>query len=398
MHSSLSEFENIAYVFQGGGALGAYQVGVFQALLENGYEPTWMIGTSIGAINAGIIAGNRPEDRLRKLKEFWDIIGILILPGFTPKDELSRRWYNYISALTSLIYGQSSFFYPRLDLLALFSGPTETESYYALDPLRQTLEKLIDFDILNSGNIRYTIGAVEITQGKSIYFDNHKQKINVEHILASCALPPGFPAIEVEGDFYWDGGVLSNSPTEVLINEPQRLNTLCFMANIFDSYGLLPKSMDDVLKRYKDITYSSRYRSQIQSLREKLKLENDINLLYNKLPDYLKNDPAIKKIHDSIRETIVTIHFVRFLYTAPSTELSSKGYEFSKLSIKERFETGYQDGLIAVKKSPWKSVIQEKVAIHEICSHTTLLEIMDKENQLKKEVATTAIVEGEILD
>jgi NTE family protein len=156
------------------------------------------------------------------------------------------------------------------------------------------------------------------------------------------------------------------------------------MANLFDSYGLHPKSLDDVLKRYKDIMYSSRYRSQIQSFRKELKLQNAIHFLYDKLPDDLKHDPAIKKIHDDLGGKMATMHFVRFLYTAPLTELSSKDYEFSKFSIDKRFAAGYQDGLIAVKQSPWKSVIKEKVAIHEICSHPTLLDMIDKDNQLKQ--------------
>lgn len=368
MDGAKSSFEHIAYVFQGGGALGAYQVGVFQALLEHGYEPTWMIGTSIGAINSGIIAGNNPEDRLPKLKEFWNIVANLNLPRFTPEG-ITRRGYNYISALSSLLYGQSGFFAPRFDLfLTLIAGTPGTLSCFTLDPLRQSLKKLINFDILNSGKIRYTLGAVEISQGKSVYFDSKKQTIGLEHILASCALPPGFPAVEVEGSYYWDGGILSNSPTEVLINEPQLVNTLCFMANLFDSYGLQPESMDDVLKRYKDIVYSSRYRSQIRSFKEKLKLQNDIRFLYSKLPDHLKKDPAIKKVHRAIGNTIATMHFVRFLYAAPPTELSSKDYEFSKLSIDERIKAGYQDGLMAVQQSPWKSITKERVAIHEIRS------------------------------
>lgn len=395
MRSLKDQFEQFAYVFQGGGALGAYQVGVFQALIEHGYEPTWLIGTSIGAINAGIIVGNKPEDRLPKLKEFWDSISTN-MPGWIPKDMMNRRLYNYISAMTSLFYGQKDFFYPRLDLiLTMFNSIPDHASFYVIDPLKETLKRLINFDLLNSGTVRYTLGAVEISQGMPIYFDNTKQTIYPEHILASCALPPGFPPVEIDEKYYWDGGVMSNSPTEVLISEPHLPSTLCFMANLFDSYGLNPHSLDDVCKRYKDIMYSSRYRSQIQSYRETLKLQNAIHALYNKLPNDLKNDPSIKQIYDEVGDNISSIHFVRFLYTAPSTELSSKDFEFSALSIEERLQAGYQDGLYAVKESPWASITSEKVAIHEICSHTTVLEKLDKTKQHPKQKHTFEWAEKE---
>jgi NTE family protein len=374
MKINKNAIERIAYVFQGGGALGAYQLGIFKALSENNYHPDWVIGTSIGSINACIIAGNEPKNRVPRLEEFWDTVSRNILPGFSPDDEKTRQWYNYISAQSSLMFGQPGMFSPRFkNPLYETDGSADTISFYVAEPLQRTLEKLVDFDLLNSGKIRFTIGAVEVQQGKAVFFDTNIQTIRPEHILASCALPPAFAAVKIDGEYFWDGGVLSNTPVQAIIHDSHHVNTLCFMANLFDSYGLNPKTLDDVMKRYKDIMYSSQDRMHLQSFLEILRLRREIHFLYQKMPPHLQKDPEVKKLYEN--ECIDTImHFVRFLYTAPHSELSSKDIEFSQLSIQERIEAGYKDGLVAVEKSPWLSPIPADVGvgIHEICSHPTV--------------------------
>jgi NTE family protein len=374
MKTSRKDIERIAYVFQGGGALGAYQLGIFKALDEHDYHPDWVIGTSIGAINACIIAGNEPQARVARLEEFWDTVSRSLLPGFSPEDEKARQWYNFVSAQSSLLFGQPGMFSPRFkNPLYEMNGSADNISFYVADPLRRTLEKLVDFDLINSGKIRFTLGAVEVQKGKAVYFDSNKQTIGPEHVLASCALPPAFAAVKIDGEYYWDGGVLSNTPVQAIIHDSHHVNTLCFMANLFDSFGLNPKTLDDVMKRYKDIMYSSQDRMHLQAFIEILRLRREIHFLYQKMPENLRKDPEVKKLYEN--ECIDNVlHFVRFLYTAPNTELSSKDFEFSKLSIDERIQAGYQDGLIAVEKTPWLNPITADagVGIHEICSHPTV--------------------------
>ncbi len=372
--ASKKSIERIAYVFQGGGALGAYQLGIFKALSENEYHPDWVIGTSIGSINAAIIAGNEPSNRIPRLEEFWDLISRVVIPGFTPHDEKTRQWFNYVSAQSSLLFGQPGMFSPRVkNPLLETNGSADTISFYVATPLRKTLEKLIDWDLLNSGKIRFTIGAVEVQKGKAVFFDTNTQTLTPDHVLASCALPPAFAAVKINDEYFWDGGVLSNTPVQAIINDSHHVNTLCFMANLFDSFGLNPKTLDDVMKRYKDIMYSSQDRMHLQAFLEILRLRREIHYLYQKMPKELQNSSDVKKIYEN--ECIDTMmHFVRFLYTAPHSELSSKDFEFSKLSIEERIAAGYKDGLTAIEKSPWLEPIPADigVGIHEICSHATV--------------------------
>lgn len=374
MKAKKKSIDRIAYVFQGGGALGAYQLGIFKALDEHDYHPDWVIGTSIGAINAAIITGNKPKDRVERLTHFWQLVSNSVLPGFTPKDEKTRQWYNFLSAESSILYGQSGLFRPRLNNpLFELEGSPDTISFYVTDPLRKTLEELVDFDLLNRGKIRLTIGAIEVQKGQAVYFDSTKQAIGLEHVMASCALPPAFAAVKIDGEYFWDGGLLSNTPVQAIIHDPDQVNTLCFMANLFDSYGLNPRTLDDVLKRYKDVMFSSQDRMHLQSFMEILRLRRRVQLLYEKMPESAKKDPEIKKLQD-LKYNPIFMHFVRFLYTAPHFELSTKDFEFSNISINERIASGYRDGLNAINKGPWKEPVPDDVAvaIHEICSHPTI--------------------------
>lgn len=362
-HPSHSDFKRIVYVFQGGGALGVYQTGVFQALSEKGYHPNWLIGTSIGAINASIIAGNPPEKRIEKLHQFWNTITQDIIPFCSFEHETLRRLFNFFSAERSIFFGNHDFFYPNVNTpLFTFNSTPDKISFYITEPLKELLTALIDFDLINQSKVRLTLGAVEIEHGATVYFDNQKDLITPAHIMASCALPPGFPAVEIEGKYYWDGGILSNAPVHALLSEPVTEKTLGIAAHLFDSYGLLPKTLDDVLKRYKDIIYSSHFRSRMEIYKTIQGLRYILSKYKKHIPKEIQNDPELKKIMQS-QSNIAPIHFVRFLYEAPNYELSTKDYDFSKLSMKERMEAGYRDAAHAIEKSPWLEPENENLGI-----------------------------------
>jgi len=374
MNNLLKDIDQIVYVFQGGGALGAYQVGIYEALTEEKIEPNWVIGTSIGAINAAIIAGNEPHQRLERLQEFWSILSHNVGFGLEPENQESRKWLNYISAQYALFFGKNGFFHPKLNNPFFeTNGSADTISFYSTKPLKNTLKNLIDFDLLNSQKVRVTLGAVEVQKGNIVFFDSSRDRIEAEHIMASCALPPGFPAVRINDEYYWDGGVLSNTPVQALLHDKKHRNTLCFMANLFDSYGLNPKTLDEVLKRHKDLMYSSQDHMHLQMFKEQIKLKRELNYLYEMLPKELKDDPKIIRVHQTDCSD-AQMHFVRFMYAAPPTELSSKDYEFSQRSIQERIEAGRIDGKHAVAEAPWLEPVPEEsgVAIYEICAHPSV--------------------------
>lgn len=250
-------YRRTALVLQGGGALGAYQVGVYQALEEAGYAPDWFAGTSIGAINAAIMAGSRPEERLAKLECFWDTIA-WPEPWDVPIDGPGRWAYNAWSGMLAMWAGQPGFFRPRLINPWLISGPAGAISYYDAADLRGTLDDLIDFDLVNSGGVRLSLGAVNVRTGRQVYFDSRDQPIGIEHVLTSAAFPPAFPPVEIDGEWYWDGGIVSNTPLDVVIDDNPRRSTLVFMVDLFNGRGALPRTMDEVAERHKDITYAAR--------------------------------------------------------------------------------------------------------------------------------------------
>src|SRR5579883_913390 len=221
MASEARSYDKIVYLLQGGGALGAYQAGVCQALLEHQCEPDWVVGTSIGAINASIIAGNEPQDRIAKLKEFWNMVTVPVPEFIGPENNmLVLQSFNYWVAQWILMYGVPHFFKPKYITPSLFINNTPDKiSFYDTTELRTTLEKVVNFKLINQKRVRLTLGAVRIRGGLDVHFDNTKQIIGPEHIMASSALPPGFPAIKIDGEYYWDGGVSSNTPFSVLLEE-----------------------------------------------------------------------------------------------------------------------------------------------------------------------------------
>lgn len=359
------DYDQIACCFQGGGALGAYQVGILRALDERGYYPDWFAGTSIGAINAAIAAGNDEKVRIEKMGQFWEKIATpnLIDPSFLPDDFGSRQIQHLIAAQSALFLGQPGFFSPRIPpIIPGYETTPDQLSYYDTSQLKSTLEAFIDFDRINSTSTRLSLGAVEVCSGEIEYFDSLKCKIGPEHIMASGALPPGFPAIEVDGKYYWDGGLSSNSPaTYVLSAQHGSQKLLCFAIHLFDSYGLQPKTIDDVMMRKKDIEFSSRFSKTIQLHKEIHELKSSIHLLSQFVPPKERENPEISRcIHRGCESTI---DVVRFLYAQDDSELNSKDYEFSNKSIAERMDRGYRDGVSAIKKSPWLAPVSQTTGI-----------------------------------
>ncbi|BCA96535.1 membrane protein [Legionella antarctica] len=356
----------IACAFQGGGALGAYQVGIVHALDEAGYFPDWFVGTSIGAINAAIAAGNPPQIRVEKMQQFWDTISTpeMFPQAITFDDPVNRKIQHLLSSQRSLFLGQPGFFRPRFPPPELgWHDSADLLSYYDTSPLRSTLERFIDFDRINDSrnSTRLSLGAVEISSGLIEYFDSDEQEIGPEHIMASGALPPGFPAVEIEGKLYWDGGISSNSPATYVLSHRCPKDLLCFAVHLFDSYGLHPTNLDEILQRKKDIEFSSRMAKVIQLYQEIHALKNSIHVLAQHIPEDQKLSPEVKQCISKGKDSNISL--VRFLYETDTTELSSKDYEFSKKSIAERITHGYHDGKKAIKKSPWLESVPQTVGV-----------------------------------
>ncbi|SKA24941.1 NTE family protein [Enhydrobacter aerosaccus] len=355
----------VALVLQGGGALGAYQVGVLRALEEAGYLPDWFAGTSIGAINAAIMAGNAPEQRLIRLGKFWNGIS-RIVPWGAPAQGPLRRAFNAWSAWQTAAFGQPGFFRWRAPAPWFPSPDISALSYYVADALGQKLKEIIDLDRINSGSVRLSLGAVKLTSGQQIYFDSRTQRIGYEHIMASAALPPAFPPVEIDGEWYWDGGIVSNTPLDVVIDQRPRRSTLCFMVDLFDAEGPLPHTIEDVKARYKDIVYASRSGRRIEAHRAKHDLRRAVMALWEALPPERQKDPHLNALAELGCTT--TMHIVRLVHHTEPEELSSKDYDFSEIAIGERIAAGYRDAKAMLEKEPWLDPVPPDigVVIHEL--------------------------------
>jgi NTE family protein len=342
-------YDVVALVLQGGGALGAYQAGVYEGLHEAGIRPNLLAGVSIGALNAAIIAGSPEDERVKRLREFWETI--CASPVEWPAGEgLAtampfafdlRSLHNAMAAMRALLQGQPGFFKPRFPppLWSPFSGDSAT-SYYDTSPLSRTLEQLVDFDRLNSGEIRVSVGAVNVRTGNLIYFDTAERRLGPKHFLASGALPPGFPAVEVEGEHYWDGGVVSNTPlSRVLSGEPR--DTLTFQVDLWSARGRVPHDMMEVSSRQKDIQYSSRTRAvtdqalRMQSMREALQR------VIEKLPESATQDPEFHAIAEMARHRSYNI--IHLIYQSKVYEGHSKDYEFGLKAMRAHWQSGLDD-------------------------------------------------------
>src|SRR6266567_5109387 len=275
--------KKIGLVLQGGGALGSYQAGVYEALASSEYLPDWVAGISIGAINAAIIAGNAPENRVARLRSFWE--GVTAPTAWWPSG-LSRplaSWQQKASVLSSLMFGQPGFFSPRI--VQEWVSPQRPTSYYNTNALKGTLEQMVDFDRINNAKeMRFSVGAVNVRTGRFAYFDSDEIAIRPEHVMASAALPPGFPPVESEGEQYWDGGLVSNTPLQYVLDYLPRRSRLSFQVDLFHAHGRLPANLEEVNEREKDIRYSGRTRTGTEALRLRHDVRHNVNELHKLLP------------------------------------------------------------------------------------------------------------------
>jgi NTE family protein len=340
-------FERIALVLQGGGALGAYQGGVYQALTEADLHPDWVAGISIGAINAAIIAGNPPERRVERLRSFWEKVsqsplGIPQLP--IQYDERAHRLVNQTRALGILLFGTPNFFVPRWPSPFLVPPANAASlSFYDVSPVRATLEQMVDFDILNSGSTRFSVGTVNIRRGNLLYFDTTTHKIRLDHILASGALPPGFPAVEIEGEYYWDGGLLSNTPLDWILESHDRRDTLIFQVDLWSANGEMPRNLVEADLRQKEIRFSSRTRLSTDRFHKIQRLRHAMWELLKELPPNLRQKPQTELLAAEADDKVYNI--IHLIYHAQNYEGTSKDYEFSRRTMEEHWAAGYHDAV-----------------------------------------------------
>lgn len=344
-------------VLQGGGALGSYQAGAFQALCHSGFEPEWVAGISIGAINSAIIAGNEGNKRVERLKEFWDMVSSPVSWNPVTPGERARSLFNETSAALIATFGVPGFFTPRIPPAPLWSaGSPESQSYYDTSPLKKTLERLVDFDRINDLKTRLSVGAVGVTSGNFRYFDNYEfkklgKKIGPEHIMASGALPPGFPSVVIEGEHYWDGGIASNTPLDFVLDEEVNLDLLIFQVDLFSARGDLPVSLLEAAEREKDIRFSSRTRMNTDKNKQLHNARMAVRDLIGRLPDYLKNDPSVELLRKASKENTVTV--VHLIYKSKNYESSSKDYDFSHVGVVEHWNAGARDVHLSMRHKEW---------------------------------------------
>jgi NTE family protein len=340
----------VVLVLQGGGALGSYQAGVYQALHEAGIEPDWIIGTSIGAINAGLIAGNMPQDRLSRLREFWKRMEQnpawnvrTVFPGFNEK----------LSYWSTVANGIAGFFRPNPLAHAGDDYPlgADRAGYYSTEPLEQTLTELINIELLNRCTPRLTVGAAHVRTSQMRYFDSRDGELTVKHIMASGALPPAFPAIRIDGELYWDGGILSNTPTEAVFDDNPRRDSLIFAVNMWNPLGPEPTTMAEVLNRHKDIQYSSRIASHIARQQQAHRLRHVINQLAARIPEAERNSEAVRELAGYGCPT--RMHVVRLLAPQLDRENHTKDIDFSPSGIRQRWDAGYEHTRAVLDRSPW---------------------------------------------
>jgi|SRR5262245_25110653 len=359
--------KQIALAFQGGGALGSYQAGVYEAMAEHGYHPDLITGISIGAINCSIIAGNPPEDRVARLRQFWEQVSS---PSASWPDFPQATWQDAVrrtAAAAALMFGQPGFFRPNA--MRSWTTGAPLTSYYDTSNLRRTLERLVDFDRINARETRFCVGAVNVRTGNYAYFDNTRHTIRPEHVMASGALPPGFPAIEIDGEFYWDGGLVSNTPLRYILETLPRRSTLAFQVDLFSSRGSIPKNLDDVSEREKDIRYSSRTRMGVETFRYAHNLRRNISTLLAKLPDSLKSEPEVTFLRGVACQT--TMDIVELIYRPEVPQGPSKDYEFSRATMERRWERGLSDARTTLANAPWLVPASPEVAVRtfDVSSH-----------------------------
>jgi len=349
LHYDNGRFEQTVLVLQGGGALGSYQAGVYQALAEANLHPDWVAGISIGAINSALIAGNPPEKRVERLREFWEAVSTspLGLPYFASlaiPDETAHSLLNQTRALGILLFGAPDFFTPRLPPPMPWGvNRADAVSFYDVSPLKATLDRLVDFDRINAGSTRLSVGAVNVRTGNFIYFDSTTHRITPAHIMASGSLPPGFPATEIDGEYFWDGGVLSNTPLQWVLDSRPRHDTLAFQIDLWSSRGALPRNLADADVRAKEIRFASRTRVATDLYKYTQKLRIAFATLLERLPEELRGLPEVALLAAEADKKVCNI--VQLIYRAKKYEGSAMDYEFSRRTMEEHWLAGYRDGV-----------------------------------------------------
>jgi len=340
-----TQFEQIVLLLQGGGALGSYQAGVYQALAEADLHPNWVAGISIGAINAAIIAGNASHKRVDRLRDFWETVstsplGIPYYKSIELQNALVHHLVNQGRAVNILLFGAPNFFTPRVPPVTLWpAGTPDKASYYDTAPLKATLERLVDFDRINAGHVRFSVGAVNVGTGNFAYFDTTTHRIRPEHVMASGSLPPGFSATEVDGEYYWDGGLVSNTPLQWVLNSQPGKDTLAFQIDLWSARGALPRDLTEVEVRQKDIVYSSRTRAATNQYKEAQKLRIAIANLMKQLPDEFRKSDDARKLRQEADEKVCNI--VHLTYRARSYEGIAKDFLFSRRMMEEHWKSGH---------------------------------------------------------
>ena len=336
------KYDHEILLLQGGGALGAYQAGVYEGLVEAGIEPSWVVGISIGAINAALIVGNPPERRVERLREFWRRIAVNVGPPLPAWLDSLRPAVNHMAAMSAATIGVAGFYRPRMPPASFAADGTEAAlSVYDTTPLKATLEELVDFDLINRGQVRLSLGAVNVCKGTSTYFDTKNTLIHADHVRASGALPPGFPPVTIDGEHYWDGGVVTNTPITYVVDERPLPTARIIQVDNFNAQGELPRNLSEVSERAKDIQYASRTRFNIERIQEMGELATAARALLDTLPPHLKSDPNAQKLAAACAERSWLI--IRLINTRPSRSGLVKDYEFSRATIEDAWAAGLED-------------------------------------------------------
>lgn len=356
------DYETVALVLQGGGALGAYQAGVLEGLDEARIPLNWVAGISIGALNAALIAGNAPSERVDKLREFWSTICQPAVTEPLPAhieqflfdaSGTTRSMLTVLQAANATIQGQRGFFVPRWPApMPLVSTMPEKVSWYDTSPLKSTLERLCDFDRINAGEMRVTVGAVNVSNGNFIYFDNTKTTLRAEHFMASGSLPPGFAPIEIDGDFYWDGGVVSNTPLQTVLSASPRRDTLVFQVDLWSAHGNVPEKIDDVSMRLKEIQYSSRTRFITDMLQREQRYRRLLRRLIDRIPEDERQRDRLYEIADGLACN-KRYNVVHLIYQQQKFERGDKDYQFGRTTMDSHWESGLSDIQRTLSNDDW---------------------------------------------
>ena len=368
-HKTISlDHEREALVLQGGGALGAYQAGVYEEIAKLPREVDWVAGVSIGAINAALIVGNPPLRRVERLREFWTLVSSGV-NGVAPWWDMQRALFHQFSAAVSASLGVPGFYTPRVPPPMLQPEGTDAAlSYYDAAPLRQTLERLVDFDLINDKKkeLRLSLGAVNVRSGNSIYFDNTERRIGPEHVMASGALPPAFAPVMIDGEPYWDGGIVSNTPLQYVLDHRSPGRMLVAQVDLFSARGALPTNLAGVMARQKDIQYSSRTRFNTDQAAQVQRDHMALHKLIDELPARVRNRPDIRRLASTCHNSHVDI--VHLIYRQSRYEQESKDYEFSRDTVLQHWQAGQRDMQHTVAHPDWltKSNPEEGVTVYDL--------------------------------